>query len=59
MTGDAAKYLVLFLNSVLETFAFKRYYMGTELGDKGYRYKKAFIKKLPIPKISNEKKLYF
>ena len=33
--------------------------MGTELGEKGYRYKKAFIELLPIPLISEEKQKPF
>jgi type I restriction-modification system DNA methylase subunit len=53
MTGESLKYLIVLLHSKLITFAFKKFYMGTELGNKGFRYKKAFIEQLPIPKISD------
>ncbi len=54
MTGKYLKYLISLLHSKLITFAFKKFYMGTELGSKGIRYKKAFVEKLPIPQISEK-----
>ncbi len=36
------------------TFAFKTFYAGGGLGESGYRYKKAFIERLPIPKITTK-----
>jgi len=59
MTGQNLKYILALLNSKFTSWAFKKYYMGTELGKKGYRYKKAFIEKLPVPKISEEEQKQF
>ena len=52
LSGTNLKYIVSFLNSKPVTYFFKKFYMGTELGKKGYRYKKSFLEQLPIPKIS-------
>ncbi len=48
ITGERIKYLTALLNSKAVTFVFKKFYAGGELVGK-YRYKKAFLKKLPIP----------
>lgn len=50
LSGESLKYLIALLNSRPVTYIFKNFYMGTELGTKGYRYKKAFLNLLPIPK---------
>ncbi len=52
-TSDAsdasnAEYLLGMLNSKLLSFAYKTFYAGGGLGDKGFRYKKSFLKKLPV-----------
>lgn len=52
MTGKNLKYLIALLNSKPVTFFFKQFYAGGGLGEEGYRYKKAFLEQLPIPKIS-------
>ncbi|MEA3432842.1 MAG: class I SAM-dependent DNA methyltransferase, partial [candidate division WOR-3 bacterium] len=52
MTGKGLKYLIVILNSKPVTFFFKQFYAGGGLGESGYRYKKAFLEQLPIPKIS-------
>ncbi|MDD3735427.1 MAG: Eco57I restriction-modification methylase domain-containing protein [Candidatus Pacebacteria bacterium] len=52
MTGKNLKYLIAVLNSKPATFLFKQFYAGGGLGESGYRYKKAFLEQLPIPKIS-------
>jgi hypothetical protein len=52
MTGSHLRYLCGLLNSRPVAFFFKRYYAGGGLGEKGYRYKKAFLEKLPIPLIT-------
>ncbi len=52
LTGEHLRYLLGMLHSKLITFAFKTFYAGGELGESGYRYKKAFIERLPIPKIT-------
>ena len=51
MTGESIKYLVCLLNSKFVTWGFKSFYAGGGLGESGYRYKKAFLENLPIPKI--------
>ncbi len=52
MTGKSLRYLIAILNSKPATFFFKQFYAGGGLGENGYRYKKAFLEQLPIPKIS-------
>ncbi|GAA7548222.1 class I SAM-dependent DNA methyltransferase [Helicobacter pylori] len=52
LTGEHLHYLLGMLHSKLITFAFKTFYAGGGLGESGYRYKKAFIERLPIPKIT-------
>ena len=52
MTGSHLRYLCGLLNSRPVEFFFKRYYEGGGLGEEGYRYKKAFLEKLPIPPIT-------
>ena len=42
------------LNSKLMTYCFKKFYAGGGLGNKGYRYKKVFLEKLPIKPYENE-----
>lgn len=51
LNGENLHYLLGMLNSKLIGFAFKNFYAGGGLGEKGYRYKKAFIERLPIPKL--------
>lgn len=51
LTGEHLRYLLGMLHSKLITFTFKTFYAGGGLGESGYRYKKAFIERLPIPKI--------
>ncbi|MBE0662297.1 MAG: Eco57I restriction-modification methylase domain-containing protein [Bacteroidales bacterium] len=48
ITGEKIKYLTAILNSRAVTYVFKKFYAGGELVGK-YRYKKAFLEKLPIP----------
>ncbi len=52
LTGEHLRYLLGMLHSKLITFAFKVFYAGGGLGESGYRYKKAFIERLPIPQIT-------
>ncbi|GAA7864867.1 class I SAM-dependent DNA methyltransferase [Helicobacter pylori] len=52
LTGEHLCYLLGMLHSKLITFAFKTFYAGGGLGESGYRYKKAFIERLPIPQIT-------
>ncbi|GAA7107473.1 hypothetical protein HpBGD24_09970 [Helicobacter pylori] len=54
LTGEHLHYFLGMLHSKLITFAFKTFYAGGELGESGYRYKKAFIERLPIPKITEK-----
>ncbi|MCQ2633799.1 class I SAM-dependent DNA methyltransferase [Helicobacter pylori] len=54
LTGEHLRYLLGMLHSKLITFAFKTFYAGGGLGESSYRYKKAFIERLPIPKITEK-----
>jgi len=49
MAGKNVKYICGLLNSKPVTYFFKNWYAGGGLGEEGYRYKKAFLEKLPIP----------
>ncbi|GAA9428589.1 class I SAM-dependent DNA methyltransferase [Helicobacter pylori] len=54
LTGEHLHYLLGMLHSKLITFAFKTFYAGGGLGESGYRYKKTFIERLPIPQITEK-----
>jgi len=56
MTGEYIKYICGLLNSKPVSFFFKQYYAGGGLGQEGYRYKKAFLEKIPIPPITSSNK---
>lgn len=51
MTGVDLEYLYNIFHSGTFTYFFKRFYAGGGLGDEGYRYKKAFFERLPVPKM--------
>ncbi|WP_104722588.1 Eco57I restriction-modification methylase domain-containing protein [Helicobacter mesocricetorum] len=53
------EYLLGILHSKLATFAFKEFYAGGGLGESGYRYKKAFLEKLPIPRLDKTQEAEF
>ena len=53
MTGSNLEYLYYLLHSKAITYFFKAFYAGGGLGGDGYRYKKVFLEKLPIPPIKN------
>ncbi|MCX7067578.1 MAG: Eco57I restriction-modification methylase domain-containing protein [Methylococcales bacterium] len=59
LTGENLKYLIALLNSKLLTFVFKSFYAGGDLRGNTFRYKKAFLDKLPILKISEKKQQPF
>ncbi len=59
LTGKNIKFLIAILNSKPFTYFFKRFYAGGGLGDEGYRYKKAFLEQVPIPKISQSQQKPF
>ena len=52
-------YLLGILHSKLITYAFKEFYAGGGLGESGYRYKKAFLERLPIPKVDSKTEAEF
>ncbi|EAK0823249.1 class I SAM-dependent DNA methyltransferase [Campylobacter lari] len=54
LTGENLKYLIAFLNNDFVAFIFKTFYAGGNLGENGFRYKKAFLERLPIPKINSK-----
>lgn len=49
MTGKHLDYLYPLFHSKCVTFFFKTFYAGGGLGESGYRYKKAFFEKVPVP----------
>lgn len=53
LVGKEVKYLLGALNSKPCTYFFKKYYAGGGLGEDGFRYKKDFLEKIPIPKVEN------
>lgn len=53
MTGEHLDYLYKLLHTKTITLFFKTYYAGGGLGEDGYRYKKKFLEKLPIPLFTN------
>ena len=57
MTGSCLKYILALLNSKPVSFFFKTFYAGGGLGEEGYRYKKVFLEKLPLPKMLNIKRI--
>lgn len=56
---SSLEYLLGLLHSKLCTFAFKEFYAGGGLGESVYRYKKAFLENLPIPKITQSQEAEF
>lgn len=57
MVGEHLDSLVKYLNSPVLAWIFKKYYSGGGLGESGYRYKKAFLINLPIPKFFEPDKI--
>ncbi|MEA3450329.1 MAG: Eco57I restriction-modification methylase domain-containing protein, partial [Bacteroidota bacterium] len=54
ITGDNLYFLIAVLNSKLNFYSFSNFYSGGGLGNKGVRFKKEFISKIPVPKIDKE-----
>ena len=54
ITGQHLKLLIGVFNSIAFTFFFKDYYSGGGLGQSGYRYKKLFLEKIPVPPITKK-----
>ncbi|MFO7735481.1 MAG: Eco57I restriction-modification methylase domain-containing protein, partial [bacterium] len=52
MTGDGVHLIVSILSSALGVFAFTKYFSGPQFDSKGFRYKKEYLNKFPIPQIS-------
>jgi hypothetical protein len=50
LTGEHLEYLYHLLHSKAPTYFFRTFYAGGGLGETGYRYKKAFLENLPVPK---------
>ena len=53
MSGSNLELAIACLNSTLYSYSFKKFYSGGGLGEHGYRYKKVFLEKLPLPNIEN------
>lgn len=43
------KFLTGILNSKVASFLYRKFYCGGSLGNKGFRYKKEFLRNLPVP----------
>ena len=58
MFGDYTllRYLIGILNSNVFKYLFENFYSGGELGQKGFRYIKEFLTKVPLPKNSKYQK---
>jgi hypothetical protein len=54
ISGEGIKPLTALLNSSLVSYIYKTFYSGGGLGDKGIRFKKEFLSKVPISKRFNE-----
>lgn len=52
MYGNKLRYILGLLNSLVVAKIFKKLYAGGGLGEEGYRYKKKFLERLPIPQIT-------
>jgi len=59
MTGERIKYLTALLNSRLLTYAFRSFYAGGDLRGNTFRYKKAFLEQLPVPRLENHRQQVF
>ena len=49
LTGEHLGYLIKLLNSKVLAYIYRHFYAGGGLGGDAYRYKKAFLEKLPLP----------
>lgn len=56
MTGKDLEYILGFLNAKTFTYIFKNFFAGGSLGQKGFRYKKVYLEKVPIPLTSDVNK---
>ena len=54
ISGKNLVYLLGILNSKAFTFFYKNFYCGGALGDKGLRYKRDFLLKVPVPIASKD-----
>ena len=59
IVGENLKYYTLIFNSKAFSYLYKKFYSGGGLGDKGLRFKKEFIEKIPMPTIDLSKKLFY
>ncbi|MCF6354305.1 MAG: Eco57I restriction-modification methylase domain-containing protein [Candidatus Polarisedimenticolaceae bacterium] len=59
ITGERIKYLTALLNSRLLTYAFRSFYAGGDLRGNTFRYKKAFIEQLPVPRLEKQRQQVF
>ena len=50
LTGEHLAYLIKLLNSRVLAYIYQHFYAGGGLGEGGYRYKKAFLQQLPLPR---------
>ena len=55
ITGEQIRTIYAFLTSSLGIYSFINFYSGPRFDNKGFRYKKAYLEKIPISKLSEEK----
>ena len=53
LTGEHLEYLIKLLNSRVLAYIYHCFYAGGGLGKDGYRYKKAFLQQLPLPRYTS------
>ena len=51
LTGDRVRTILAILTSELGIYAFISFYLGPIFDNKGFRYKKAYLENLPVPKV--------
>ena len=54
MTGKSINLICRFLCSQIGFFVFTKFYMGPVFDDTGFRYKKEYLLKLPVPYVENQ-----
>ena len=56
IAGDNLEFLLGLLNSKLFTFVYKNFYCGGTLGNKGLRFKRDYILRVPFPETTMQQR---
>lgn len=59
ISGEGLHIIIAILSSRLGIYSFEKFYSGPKFDAKGFRFKKDYLQKFPIPKLSEEKQLPF